>query len=99
MLSLRGIKELVTKKIKLAGYTVAVIGVTGFGGTHAYMVYRVDNIGDDYVMVKTQQDEIKKAIHESEIRLLTAIHDKEIACEVLQATVTNGKYTHTYCKE
>ena len=26
------------------------------------------------------------------------LHRKEIACEVLEATITNGEYSHGYCK-
>ncbi len=39
-------------------------------------------------------DELKELVQD----LKEDIHDKEMSCEVLKATITNGTYSHDYCK-
>lgn len=91
--------------LRKIGAFVLLFTLAGIGASHAYMWNRQGDMVDNYVHLKREQSsimsvlyDIKGEIKESESRVKDAIHDKELACSVLKATISSGKYTHTYCK-
>lgn len=94
---LAGVKALINKTI--VGVGAAIISVGSLAGVNAYMWHRQGDMVDNYVKLKDEQNEIVRSINDMHVNILTAVHDKEKACAVLEATVSTAKHSHSYCRE
>ena len=88
----------------------SLVGVGGFIAAAGYDFHRGSDQNTTINEIRLEQTELLRDSHKSqtlilnsindlEVKLMTAIRDKQEACKVLEATVTGDKYKHTFeCK-
>lgn len=92
------------------GKGAGLIGFGTFVAAAAYDFHRGSDQNTSINEIRLEQTQLLRDAHESKtqilnavsdlkVELMTAVRDKQEACKVLEASVQNAKYSHTYCKD